>query len=108
LGHISEKGLWALKNKNIDGLNECSLQFDFCEHFKYGKKNHAHFYSSSHKSCGLLGLIYSNVFGRVKVPSISKALYYVSFIDDYSRTWVYFLRTKSKVLSQFDFFFNMS
>jgi hypothetical protein len=49
-----------------------------------------------------LDLIHCYVFGPVKVPSISKALYYVSFLDDYfGRTWVYFLRTKFQVFSQF-------
>jgi hypothetical protein len=35
-----------------------------------------------------LELIHYVVFGLLKVPLISKALYYVSSIDDYSRrTW---------------------
>jgi transposase InsO family protein len=49
-----------------------------------------------------LDLLHYVVFGLIKVPLISKSLYYVSFIDDYSiRTWVYFLRTKYEVFSQF-------
>ena len=32
-GHIGEKGLRTLKNKNlVEGLNDCNLEFDFCEH----------------------------------------------------------------------------
>ena len=39
LGHIGEKGLQTLKNKNIvDGLNDYNLKFNFCEHCIYGKK----------------------------------------------------------------------
>jgi hypothetical protein len=58
----------SLKNKNlVDGLNDCSLEFDFCEHCIYGKQNHVQFYSSSHKSSGLLDLIHYDVFGLVKV-----------------------------------------
>eukprot|EP01018_Ginkgo_biloba_P007445 Gb_23450 [translate_table: standard] len=87
MGHIGEKGLRALKNKNlIEGLTDCTLDFDFCEHCIYRKQNRVQFYSSSHKSFGLLDLIHYDVFGPVKVPSISKSLYYVSFIDDYSRS----------------------
>ena len=42
------------------------------------------------------------MFGPVPVPSLGKSLYYVSFIDDFSRrTWVYFLRQKSEVFSKF-------
>jgi hypothetical protein len=38
----------------------------------------------------------------VSVPSLGKSIYYVSFIDDFSRkTWIYFLRKKSEVLDRF-------
>lgn len=103
LGHIGEKGLRTLKNKNlVEGLNDCNLDFDFCEHCIYGKQNRVQFYSSSHKTCGVLDLIHSDVFGPVDVSSIGKSTYYVSFIDDFSRrTWVYFLKSKSEVFSHF-------
>jgi hypothetical protein len=42
------------------------------------------------------------VFGLVTVPSLGGSMYYVSFIDDFSRkTWIYFLRKKSEVLDKF-------
>jgi transposase InsO family protein len=42
------------------------------------------------------------VFGPIPVPSLGKYVYYVSFIDDFSRnTWIYFLRKKSKVFDKF-------
>ena len=102
LGHVGEKGLWTLKNKNlVDGLNDC-LDFDFCEHCIYGKQNRIQFYSSLNKSSCILDLIHSDVFGPVDVPSIGRSVYYVSFIDDLSRrTWVYFLRSKVEVFSHF-------
>jgi hypothetical protein len=79
LHHIGEKGLWALKKKNlVDGLNDFSLEFEFCEHYIYGKQNHVQFYSSSHKSSGLLDLIYFDVFGLVKVPLVVLRLCIVS------------------------------
>jgi len=46
--------------------------------------------------------VHSDVFGRVKVPSLGKFVYYVSFIDDFSRnTWIYFLKKKSEVFDRF-------
>jgi transposase InsO family protein len=51
---------------------------------------------------GILQLVHSDVFGPVSVPSLGKSVYYVSFIDDFSRkTWIYFLRKKSEVFDRF-------
>jgi transposase InsO family protein len=42
------------------------------------------------------------VFGPIPIPSLGKSVYYVSFIDDFSRnTWIYFLRKKSEVFDKF-------
>jgi hypothetical protein len=42
------------------------------------------------------------VFGSVPIPSLGKSLYFVSFIDYFSRnTWIYFLRKKSEVFDKF-------
>jgi hypothetical protein len=42
------------------------------------------------------------MFVLVSVPSLGKFVYYVSFIDDFSRnTWKYFLGKKSKVFDKF-------
>ena len=39
LVHIGEKGLWALQGKDmVEGMTDYTLDFDFCEHFIYGKK----------------------------------------------------------------------
>jgi hypothetical protein len=44
----------------------------------------------------ILELVHSDVFGPVIVHSLGGSLYYVSFIDDFSRkTWIYFLSKKS-------------
>jgi hypothetical protein len=41
------------------------------------------------------------VLGPVHVLSLGKSVYYVSFIDDFSRkTWIYFLRNKSEVFDK--------
>ena len=83
--HIGEKGLWVLKQKNcVYGLNGCSLEFFLLLALHIWKYNHFQFYYSSHKSSGLLNL-FRYLFGLVKVSSISMDLYYVSFIEDYSR-----------------------
>ena len=66
------------------------------------KKNHIQFCSSSHKSSCILDLIHSDVFHLANVPSIGRSVYYISFIDDFSRsTLVYFLWSKAEVFSHF-------
>jgi transposase InsO family protein len=46
--------------------------------------------------------VHSDVFGPFIVPSLGGSLYYVSFIDDFSRkTWIYFLRKKLEVFKRF-------
>ena len=60
--------------------------------FPYGGKRANH----------ILELMQSDVFGLVKVPSLGKSMYYVSFIDEFLRnTWTYFLKKKSEVFDKF-------
>ena len=38
LGNIGEKGLQTLHGKGmVEGMSNCTLDFDFCEHCIYGK-----------------------------------------------------------------------
>jgi transposase InsO family protein len=47
-------------------------------------------------------LVHNDDFGLVSVPSLGGSLYYVSFIDDFSRkTWIYFMRKKAEVFEKF-------
>jgi hypothetical protein len=97
MGHIGEKGLRAMQRKGmVEGFPECGLEVDFCEHCIYGKQSRVRFPSGATRENGILELVHSDVFGLVTVPSLGGSLYYVSFIDDFSRkTWIYFLRKKS-------------
>jgi hypothetical protein len=66
------------------------------------KKNRVKFPSSSSRAEGILQLVHSDVFGPESVPSLGKSVYYVSFIDEFSRnTWIYFLKNKSEVFDRF-------
>jgi hypothetical protein len=86
----------------VEGMYNCSLDFDFCEHCVYGKKNRVRFPSGAMREEIILQLVHNDVFGPVSVPSLVKSVYYVSFIDDFSRdTWIYFLRKKSEVFDRF-------
>ena len=99
LGNIGEKGLQSLQGKGmVEGMSNYNSYFDFCEHFLYGKHNQVKFPSGATRAKEILELIHSDVFGPVPVPSLGGSLYYVSFIDDFSRnTWLYFLKMKLEV-----------
>ena len=59
------------------------------------------------KTKGILELVHSDVCGPMPSTYLSGYVYYVTFIDDYSRkTWVYFLKSKDEVfgkLKEFNF-----
>ena len=86
----------------VEGMTNCTLDFDLCEHCIYGKQNRVRFASGATRAKGILELIHSDVFVHVHVPSLGKYVHYVSLIDDLSRnTWIYFLRKKYEVFAKF-------
>ena len=80
----------------VEGMSNCNLDFDFCEHCLYGKKNRVKFPSHAKRAKEILDLIHNDIFGPVPIPSLGGSLYYVGFIDYFSRnTFLYFLKKKS-------------
>ena len=65
-----------------------------------GKNTKKTFPSSERKEKGILEIIHSNVCGPMSSISLSGYVYYVSFIDDFSRN-IYFLKRKDEVFSKF-------
>ena len=52
-----------------------------------------------------LQLVHTDVCGPIKPSSFDKNIYFLIFIDDYSRkTWVYFLKQKSEAFEAFKSF----
>jgi hypothetical protein len=71
LGNIKEKGLRILHGKGmVEGMSNCSLDFDFCEHCVYGNKNHVRLHSGPTKVEGTLQLVHNDVCVPVSVPSL--------------------------------------
>ena len=102
LGHISEKGLNCLAKKDVlSGLKNAELER--CSHCMAGKQRRLSFKKHPpSRKLDFLELVHSDVCGPLKVKSFSGALYFVTFIDDYSRKlWAYALKTKNQVLEKF-------
>jgi hypothetical protein len=105
-GHIGEKGYQLPHGKGmVEGVSNLSQDFYFYEHCVYGKHNQVRFPSCATRVEGILQLVHSDVFRPMSVTSLGKYVYYVSFMDEFSRnTWIYFFRNKSKVFDRFKYF----
>jgi hypothetical protein len=103
MGHIGETIIQAIHNKGmVEDFPICNLEVKFCEHSIYGKQSRVRFSFGETRENGILELVHSDVFGLVSVPSLGGSMFYVSFIDDFSRkTWIYFMRKKSEVFDKF-------
>ena len=67
-----------------------------------GKNKKKTFPSSESKGKWILEILHFDVCGSMSSSSLSGYVYYVSFIDDFSRkTWIYFLKSENEVFSKF-------
>ena len=58
--------------------------------------------SSESKAKGILDIVHLDVCEPMSSSSLSRYVYYVSFIDYFShKTWIYFLKGKNEVFSKF-------
>ena len=80
----------------------CPTHNGHCNGCAKGKNTNKTFPSSESKEKGILEIIHSNVCGPMSSISLSRYVYYVSFIDDFSRkTWINFMKNKDEVFSKF-------
>lgn len=101
-GHLGEKGLRELVKYNLVfgfDYNLCN-SIDFCKSCVVGRRP---FTTTGRKRADtVLGLVHSDVCGKISTPSLGGAEYFLTFIDDRSHyIWVYMVRRKSEVLKKF-------
>ena len=73
-----------------------------CRGCVLGKNIKKSFPNNNSRSKGILYLIHSDICGPMSSPSLNGCLYYVIFIDDFSRkSWIYFLKAKNETFSKF-------
>jgi transposase InsO family protein len=89
----------------VDGIPKLQYTHGVCKGCALGKNVKKPFSSSNNRSKEILDLIHLNVCGPMRVKSLGGSLYYVIFIDDYSRkTWLYILKKKDEVFNKFQEF----
>ena len=72
------------------------------------KQTRVPFPARTYKPSQPFSLIYSDSWGPSRVNNLSKAKWFITFIDDYSRTtWVYLLKEKSEAGQTFKQFHAM-
>ncbi|MCO5611034.1 hypothetical protein L7F22_065284 [Adiantum nelumboides] len=80
-GHVGYGSLMTLQRHNMDG---------------------------SVRATRKLQLVHSDVCGPMRMPSVGNSLYFVTFIDEFSRfCWVYPLKAKSDVFANFQHYVSM-
>jgi GAG-pre-integrase domain len=95
LGHPSNRILHHLNLSSVHDLNN----YDPCH---FAKLHRLSFPEYANRPNELFDLIHSDVWGPAPVDSKKDFKYFVSFIDDKSRTtWLYLLKSKSEVFSIF-------
>ena len=97
IAHVHYREL-PLSIKAIEGLPEIQAKHEgLCKGCAKGKNTKKTFTSSESKEKGILETIHSDVCGPMSSSSLRGYVYYVSFIDDFSRkTWIYFMKKRVK------------
>ena len=102
LAHVHYRAL-PLARKFVEGLQEIQTKHDgVCKGCAKGKNTKNTFPSSEIVEKGILEIMHSDVCSPMPSNSLSGYVYYVFFIDDFSRkTWIYLLKNKDEVFSKF-------
>ena len=83
-------------------------QFFHCEICNLSKQTRSFYPNQNYKESHPFTVIHSDVWGLARVPHITGARWFVTFIDDYTRlTWVYLMKEKNEVSIIFPNFVRM-
>ena len=104
-GHLGVQSLKKLANdKLVEGFNfDAKKNLEFCEACTQGKLHRCSFPTSgATRASEPLGLVHSDLCGKINTKSCGGAEYFLTFTDDKTRyVWVYPLKQKGDVFNQF-------
>jgi hypothetical protein len=105
MAHLHHGALRVLREMVTAVPDFSSEHHELCKGCVLGKYTKTAFPSSDSGATGILDLIHSDVCGPMSLTSLTSFLYYVIFIDDFSRkSWIFFMKTKGQVFSRFQEF----
>ncbi|GJW57803.1 retrovirus-related pol polyprotein from transposon TNT 1-94 [Tanacetum coccineum] len=102
--HLNFGDLKLLSSKGmVKGLDQIDLPNQVCKGCLLGKHARSSFpKEATSRAKEPLQLIHTDLCGPITPPSHGKNIYFILFIDDYSRkTWLYFLNEKSQAFEAF-------
>lgn len=104
LGHLNYRSMCEMRDGSVIGVSfkNNSNVLKNCEICAKGKHARRSFKSSMNHSANLLDMIHADLCGPMEETSIGGAKYFLTFIDDFShKVFIYFLTSKTEVLSKF-------
>jgi transposase InsO family protein len=109
LGHCHIQRMMNMKNNDMTrGLPMLSNHLPNCNACQFGKQIRKPFPKTVWRATQKLQLIHTDVAGPQRTPSLQGSLYFVLFIDDFTRMcWIFFLKFKHEVAGVFVKFKNM-
>jgi hypothetical protein len=101
-GHLNYNALLGLQ-KMVTGIPIFPFEHDsICRGCALGKNTKKDYLHNNIKTNGILDLINYDLCGPMTALSMNGCLYYIIFIDDFSRkTWIYFLKAKDESFNKF-------
>ncbi|KAL8094127.1 hypothetical protein AgCh_035841 [Apium graveolens] len=100
LSHLNFKTMNELVRKNlVRGIPQVEFSKDgLCDAYQKGKQINASFKNKLDSTIEeLLQLLHMDLFGPVNVLSISRKIYFLVIVDDFSKfSWTYFLKSKDE------------
>ena len=104
-GHLGVRNLQKLARDNMVNSFDFDASSDlmFCEPCVGGKHHKSQFpRGTSNRSTEPLGLVHSDICGKLNSKSLGGAEYFLTFVGDKTRyVWVYFLKHKDEVFQRF-------
>lgn len=103
LGHFHLAGLqYMQKHALVKGVPRLEDKLDDCVACQYGKQVRTPFPQTAWRATQKLQLVHTDVGGPQRTPSLNGNIYYITFIDDYTRfCWIYFFKSKAEVADIF-------
>ena len=96
LSHASASKLKILCSARILGQTKYK-DFD-CTSCQLGKHHVLPFNRSDSISSAIFDLVHIDIWGPSPIPTMGGVIYFVIFVDDYSRfTWIYFMKHRSQL-----------